>query len=80
MGHFFGAVGLAFLIWLASLVFKFSFATGFVIWIVLAVLGEILEAHEQQQKEEAANSKKCSACAEPILKEARKCKHCGEMQ
>lgn len=50
------------------------------LWFVGLVLIVIEAAVKSQQAEEEAATKRCDMCAETIHADAKKCKHCGEMQ
>ena len=77
---FFGGIGLVMLLGFLSLFIKLSFSTWAIIWVVLMVIFAFVEEAQKQEQADAKNNKKCLACAESILLEAKKCKHCGEMQ
>lgn len=53
-----------------------SFLIASVVWI----LGQIAIIVLLTKLDDARDKKRCSECAEPIQKAARKCKHCGAQQ
>ena len=79
MESFVASFGLAIIIYIASLFIKFSFGVGFLIWLILTASFFVLDEYQKQENKEKEEMKTCPMCAELIKKDAKKCKHCGEL-
>lgn len=64
--------------------FHFSKGLGFIIpWFIMNTvmfLDMFILHGRSKRKAEKASMMRCGSCAESIRKEAKKCKHCGELQ
>lgn len=64
--------------------YHFSTGLGFIApWFVMNAimfLDMFILHGRSKRKAEQASMTRCGSCAEPIRKEAKKCKHCGELQ